>query len=88
MGKGSKLRLALPEERDPRRLSDPQTEWDVLHGMIMAFREGDIPVARGYLNRHAEDKTELVRHVLEVWAAEMAEEVLKKEAQAIIFGLK
>ncbi len=88
VGKGSKLRLALPEERDPRRLSDPQTEWDVLHGMIMAFRKGDIPVARGYLNRHAEDKAELVRHLLEVWSAEMADETLRKEASAMLFGLK
>jgi hypothetical protein len=86
--KGSKLRLARPEERDARRLSNPQTEWDVLHGMIMAFRDGDIPVARGYLARHAEDKADLVRHLLDVWEAEMVDEALRKEASAMVFGLK
>ena len=51
--KGSKLRLALPEERHPRRLAHPQTDWDILQGMILAFRRGDIPVARAYLDEHA-----------------------------------
>src|SRR6516162_3497351 len=32
--RGSKLRLALPEERDPRRLVAPQTDWDRLQGLI------------------------------------------------------
>jgi hypothetical protein len=41
--KGSKLRLALPEERHPRRLAHPQTDWDILHGMILAFRRGGHP---------------------------------------------
>lgn len=86
--KGSKLRLVLPEERDLRRLVDPQTEWDILHGVIMAFREGDIPVARGYLDRHAEGRQDLIRNLLDVWAAEMGDESLRKEAQAMLFGLK
>ncbi|MEA1868426.1 MAG: hypothetical protein U9N19_10085 [Thermodesulfobacteriota bacterium] len=86
--KGSKLRLVLPEERDPRRLVDPQTEWDILHGVIMAFREGDIPVARGYLDRHAEGRQDLIRNLLDVWAVEMSNEGLRKEAQAMLFGLK
>jgi adenine-specific DNA methylase len=86
--KGSKLRLVLPEERDIRRLVDPQTEWDILHGVIMAFREGDIPVARGYLDRHAEGRQDLIRNLLDVWAAEMGDESLRKEAQAMLFGLK
>jgi len=51
--KGSKLRLARPDERSKRRLENPQTEWDLLQGLIMAYRKGDIPVARGYLSRHA-----------------------------------
>ncbi len=29
--KGAKLRLARPDERNPRRLEHPQTEWDILH---------------------------------------------------------
>src|SRR6516164_6463729 len=39
--KGSKLRLALAEERDPRRLSAPQTDWDRVQGLISEFRRGD-----------------------------------------------
>jgi putative DNA methylase len=36
--KGSKLRLARPEERDKRRLEQPLTDWDRLHGLLLAFR--------------------------------------------------
>jgi len=86
--KGSKLRLALPEERHQKRFEFPQTEWDILQGLIMAYREGDIPVARGYLNRHAEDKSELIMDLVNVWATEISDQRLKKEAQAIVFGLK
>jgi len=85
---GSKLRLARPEERNARRLASPQTEWDILHGMIMAYREGDIPVARGYLARHAGGKQELIKNLVNVWAAEMTDEDLRREAMAIAFGLK
>jgi hypothetical protein len=86
--KGSKLRLARPEERDPRRLENPQTEWDLLHGLIVSYRHGDIPVARGYLSRHAEGKEDLIKDLMNVWATEMPDETLRKEAQAIVFGLK
>jgi hypothetical protein len=86
--KGSRLRLARPEERHEKRYEFPQSEWDLLCGFITAYRKGDIPVARAYLDRHGEGKTELVRHLLEVWAAEIPDDTLKKEAQAIIFGLK
>lgn len=86
--KGSKLRLARPGERHNRRLEHPQTEWDTLHGLIMAFREGDIPVARGYLNRHAEGHEDFFKDLLHVWAAEMPDEKLRKEAQTLLFGLK
>ncbi len=86
--KGAKLRLARPEERHEARLNHPQTEWDVLAGVIMAFRQGDIPVARAYLDRHAEGKYPLVLALLEVWAAEMPDETLQKEARAIVFGLQ
>src|SRR4030042_371034 len=40
--KDSKLRLALPEERNPRRMQKPETEWDILHGLILEYRKGDI----------------------------------------------
>jgi putative DNA methylase len=86
--KGSRLRLARPEERHQKRNEFPQSEWDLLCGFIMAYRKGDIPVARAYLDRHGEGKTELVRHLLEVWVAEIPDETLKKEAQTIIFSLK
>jgi len=86
--KGSKLRLVRPDERDSRRLDNPQTEWDILHGLIMAYRQGDIPVARGYLTRHAEGRENLIMDLLSVWAAEMSDMELRKEAQAMAFGLK
>jgi putative DNA methylase len=85
--KGSKLRLATPEERREARLQHPQTEWDILHGVIMAFRQGDVPVARAYLERHAPEKKTLTRHLLTVWAAEAPDDTLQKEARAILFGL-
>ena len=79
--KGSKLRLARPEERNERRMEHPQTEWDLLHGLVMAFRDGDIPVARGYLSRYAEGREKRVLDLLQVWAGEMPDENLRKEAQ-------
>ena len=86
--KGSKLRLALPGERNPQRLEDPQTEWDILHGVIMAYRRGDVPVARAYLNQHAGDRQQLILDLLHVWTEEMGDEDLRKEGQTILFGLK
>jgi hypothetical protein len=86
--KGSKLRLVLPEERNPKRLSSPQSEWDIMQGMIMAFREGDIPVARAYLQRNAEGREDKVIGVLRVWADGCGSEELRKEAQRMLFGLK
>lgn len=85
--KGSKLRLALPEERHARRMEGPLTEWDALQGLILAFREGDVPVARAYLERHAGNRQAAVLDLLQVWAAEMADEGLRKEAEAMLFGL-
>jgi len=86
--RGSKLRLALPEERNTRRLDNPQTEWDILHGLILAFREGDVPVARAYLAQHAEGREQVILDLLSVWTAEMTDETLRKEGEAILFGLK
>ena len=85
--KGSKLRLVLPEERNPKRLAAPQSEWDIMQGMILAYREGDIPVARAYLHRHAEGREEKVICVLRVWM-DGCGEALRKEAERILFGLK
>lgn len=86
--RGSKLRLARPEERSSKRLEEPLTEWDLLHGLIMAYREGDIPVARAYLAGHAGGKAGVVLDLVSVWAAQASEEGPRKEAEAILFGLK
>lgn len=85
--KGSKLRLAFPEERDPRRLANPQTEWDLLQGTVMAYREGMEITAKGYLQNKAGEKAPVAKSLLCVWAEEVAEEKLRKEARAIRFGL-
>ena len=86
--RGSKLRLARPDERNIRRLENPQTEWDLLHGLIMAYRTGDIPVARGYLAQYPQGREEKVLRLLDVWAAKMPDEKWCKEARAMAFGLK
>lgn len=86
--KGSKLRLTAPEERNQQRLADPQTEWDLLQGMIMAFREGDIPLVRVYVSRHALSKEQLMLDLLTVWADNIGVESFKKEASRLLYGLK
>ena len=86
--RGSRLRLARPDERDPRRLEHPQTEWDVLHGLLMAYEKGDVPVARSYLNAHAEGQKGLILDLLDVWASQAGDEDLGKMARALLFGLK
>ena len=86
--RGSKLRLVLPEERNPRRLQNPQNEWDILQGLIMSFREGDMPVARAYLQRQAEGHEDKIIDILKVWADGCGSESLSKEAQRILFGMK
>lgn len=86
--KTNKLRLVKPEERAQKRLQKPQTEWDIMQGLIMAYREGEIPVARAYMDEHAQGKEEKVIGVLKVWADGCGSEELRKEAQRILFGLK
>ena len=85
--KGSKLRLALPEERDPRRMKSPQTEWDLLCGLILAYRTGAEVSARGYMERLARDKASVVKALLRVWTDRVGQEDLKKEGESILFGL-
>jgi hypothetical protein len=86
--KGSKLRLARPEERNARRLEHPQTDWDILHGVIQAYRTGDVPVSRAYLDRHAPQHTRRIVDLLDVWDAEMDDPDLRREAQTMHFGLR
>jgi adenine-specific DNA methylase len=86
--KGSKLRLARPEERNARRLERPQTDWDILHGVILAYRRGDTPVARAYLEQHAPQHVRRMLDLLGVWATEMDAPDLRREAHTIRFGLR
>jgi len=85
--KGSKLRLSRPEERNPGRLSHPQTGWDVLQGLIQEYRKGGIPLARPYLETHAADDKQIILDLLRVWATETDDPELRKEAESILFGL-
>jgi hypothetical protein len=86
--KGSNLRLVLPEERNQKRIDRPRTEWDLLHGVIRAFRRGDIPVARAYIAEHAAERVDRILHLLAVWEAEIGRVELAREAAALRFGLK
>lgn len=86
--KTNKLRLAMPEERAKKRLEAPQTEWDIMQGLIMAYREGEAPLAHAYLEKHAQGHEDKVIGVLKVWADGCGSEELKKEAQRILFNLK
>ncbi|MFP3868926.1 MAG: DUF1156 domain-containing protein [Desulfobacteraceae bacterium] len=86
--KGSKLRLTRPEERSPQRLAHPQTDWDVMLGVIVSFREGDVPVARAYLEQKARDHQEKIVDLLKVWAAEVDEPDLQREAKTLLFGFE
>ncbi len=85
---GSKLRLTAPGERDERRiLQAPQTEWDLLHGLLLAHEQGDLPVARAYLDQKAAGRKELVIDLLHVWAEEVTDEALRRQARELRFGL-
>lgn len=86
--KGSKLRLALPSERSSKRLDKPQSLWDVMQGALVKYEQGDIPVARAYLETHAKDNIERVTDLLEVWALECGDRALKKAADGLLFGLR
>lgn len=84
----AKMRLALPEERNSKRLANPQTEWDLLQGLIVAYREGDVPVARVYLERHAAGKQGVILDLLSVWTREMSRDDLRREGEALLFDLQ
>jgi putative DNA methylase len=85
--KGSKLRLARPEERNRNRLGKPLTMWDILHGLIISYRKGDIPVARAYLDANAPGSGSVIIDTLRVWTSKASDKNLRKEAKAILFGL-
>ena len=79
--------MARPEERAEQRLESPQTDWDILHGLIQAYRRGESTVARSYLEQHATQSSQRILDLLDVWAAEVAEELLQKEAETMRFDL-
>lgn len=85
--KGSSLRLALPEERNGKRIDAPEHEWDILQGLILKYREGDVPVARAYLREHAQGSDAKIIDLLRVWGNEADDEKLRKEAEMMLFGL-
>jgi hypothetical protein len=87
VSKGSQLRLAQPEERNAARLAQPQTDWDIVQGIIQEYRQGDLPLARAYLQKHASDHQKIL-DLLKVWATEMDNPDLKKEAKSILFGFQ
>lgn len=86
--KGSKLRLALPAERSAKRLDKPQSLWDVMQGVLVKYKQGDIPVARAYLEANAKNSIERVIDLLEVWSLECGNKELKKAADGLLFGLR
>lgn len=85
---GSKLRLAKPEERSARRIAKPQSDWDVLHGLLLKYREGDVPVARAYLDENREGNDSIILDLLEVWGEEAETPEARNEARALLFGLR
>ncbi len=85
---GAKLRLARPEERNPRRLEHPQTDWDILHGVLQAYRAGDVPVARAYLEKHSNGAAQRLLDLLDIWARQMDDPDLRREAETLQFGLR
>jgi len=86
--KGSKLRLSKPDERSLRRIAKPQSDWDVLHGLLLKFREGDVPVARAYLDEQREGNDQIILDLLEVWGEEAETPEARNEARALLFGLR
>lgn len=87
VSRGSRLRIAKPEERNSRRLENPQSEWDVAQGVIMAYRSGDIPVARAYLNRNATGSDRKILDILSVLSDGIDGEP-RKEIRRILYGLR
>lgn len=68
-------------------MEQPQTDWDVLHGLIVAYRTGGALKARPYLEEQAAGRTQRMLDLLDVWAAEVGDPALEKEARALRFEL-
>ncbi len=50
-------------------------------------REGDVPVSRAYLDQQTAGRREAVLDLLTVWIEEAVEDALKREGEALRFGL-
>ena len=61
--------------------------WDILHGLIVSYHKGDIPVARAYLDANAPGSGSAIIDMLRVWTSKASDKGIRKEAQAILFGL-
>jgi hypothetical protein len=55
--------------------------------MILNYREGGIVQVRNYLTQHAENDRITVLGLLAVYAAEVDDQRLRDEAQALVFEL-
>ena len=82
--KDSTLRLAMPEERNSFSIDNPQTEWDVMQGVIVKFRLGDIPLVRDYLRSHSNFSEDLILDMLSVYKIHCGSDVIKKEIDKIL----
>jgi len=61
----------------------PRHSWKV-----SASWRGDTPVARAYLEQHAPQHNRRILDLLGVWATEMDDPDLRREAHTIRFGLR
>jgi hypothetical protein len=58
-----------------------------MQGTLMAYRDGDVPVARAYLEQHANSNKRLILDLLNVWKTEVGNEKLQKEAEMLLYDL-
>lgn len=83
-----KMSILLPEQRhEDRLLERPQSEWDLLQGVLLSYRRGDVPQALSYLDRHCAAKRRVVLALLELWKHYAPTQALQKEAALILFGV-
>lgn len=83
-----KMSILLPEQRQEDRLLErPQSEWDLLQGVLLSYRRGDVPQALSYLDRHCAAKRRVVLALLELWKHYAPTQALQKEAALILFGV-
>jgi len=54
----------------------------------MAYEEGQEPVARAYMQKHAANKEAVILDLLNVWANKCGDEFMQRKAERILFGFK